>query len=141
MGLVAPRHVGSSRTRALTRVPCIGRQILNHCATSEAPASGFYKPSTGSSKYSLTQCNRNRNAGCWWLFPHSPTSLSKENPWFPCSPTRVGEQFSLNSVRCGDTDLEEMRKAEWSVRGRSSRQIPGANNNNNNNNNLKGVEG
>ena len=33
MGLVAPRHVGSSRTRARTRVPCIGRRILNHCAT------------------------------------------------------------------------------------------------------------
>ena len=28
-------HVGSSRTRAQTRVPCIGRQILNHCATRE----------------------------------------------------------------------------------------------------------
>ena len=36
-GLVAPRHVGSSRTRARTPVPCIGRQILNHCATREAP--------------------------------------------------------------------------------------------------------
>ena len=35
-GLVAPRHVGSSQTRAQTRVPCIGRQILNHCATREA---------------------------------------------------------------------------------------------------------
>ena len=35
-GLVALRHVGSSRTRARTRVPCIGRQILNHCATREA---------------------------------------------------------------------------------------------------------
>ena len=35
-GLVAPRHVGSSHTRARTRVPCIGRQILNHCATREA---------------------------------------------------------------------------------------------------------
>ena len=35
-GLVAPRHVGSSQTRARTRVPCIGRQILNHCATREA---------------------------------------------------------------------------------------------------------
>ena len=30
-------HVGSSQTRAWTRVPCIGRQILNHCATREAP--------------------------------------------------------------------------------------------------------
>ena len=28
MGLVAPRHVGSSWTRARTRVPCIGRRIL-----------------------------------------------------------------------------------------------------------------
>ena len=34
--LAAPRHVGSSQTRARTRVPCIGRQILNHCATWEA---------------------------------------------------------------------------------------------------------
>ena len=35
-GLVAPRHVGSSQTRGRTRVPCIGRQILNHCTTREA---------------------------------------------------------------------------------------------------------
>ena len=35
MGLVAPPHVGSSQTRARTRVPCIGRWILNHCATRE----------------------------------------------------------------------------------------------------------
>ena len=38
-GPVAPWHVGSSQTRARTRVPCIGRQILNHCATREALAS------------------------------------------------------------------------------------------------------
>ena len=37
-GLVAPRHVGPSRTRARTRVPCTGgRRILNHCTTREAP--------------------------------------------------------------------------------------------------------
>ena len=30
------RHAGSSQTRARTHVPCIGRQILNHCATREA---------------------------------------------------------------------------------------------------------
>ena len=35
-GLVTLQHVGSSRTRARTRVPCIGRRILNHCATREA---------------------------------------------------------------------------------------------------------
>ena len=32
-GPAALRHVGSSQTRARTCVPCIGRQILNHCAT------------------------------------------------------------------------------------------------------------
>ena len=32
-GLAAPWHVGSSQTRARTRIPCLGRQILNHCAT------------------------------------------------------------------------------------------------------------
>ena len=33
--LVASRHVGSSRTRARTHVPCISRLILNHCTTRE----------------------------------------------------------------------------------------------------------
>ena len=40
-GLAAPRHVGSSRTGARTRVPCIGRRTLNHCATREAPTGIF----------------------------------------------------------------------------------------------------
>ena len=40
-GLVAPRHVGSSQTRARTRVPCISRQTLNHCTTREALQAGF----------------------------------------------------------------------------------------------------
>ena len=35
-GPAAPRHVGSSQTRARTRVLCIGRQTPNHCATREA---------------------------------------------------------------------------------------------------------
>ena len=38
-GLVTPQHVGSSWTRAQTRVPCIGRWILNHCTTREVPFS------------------------------------------------------------------------------------------------------
>ena len=44
-GLVAPRHVGSSRTRARTHVPCIGRRVLNHCTTrevSESTQSDFF---------------------------------------------------------------------------------------------------
>ena len=35
MSLAALWHVGSSQTRARTRVPCIGRWILNHCTTRE----------------------------------------------------------------------------------------------------------
>ena len=42
-GLVAPRHVGSSQTRARTRVPCTGRQTLNHCATREARGEVFWE--------------------------------------------------------------------------------------------------
>ena len=41
-GLVTPRHVGSSQTRARTRVPCIGRQTLNYCTTREALYKIFY---------------------------------------------------------------------------------------------------
>lgn len=37
MGLVAPRHVKYSQTRGQTHVACIGRQILNQCATWEVP--------------------------------------------------------------------------------------------------------
>ncbi|XP_073650129.1 transmembrane protein 180 isoform X2 [Tursiops truncatus] len=40
-GLAALRHVGSSRTGARTRVPCIGRRTPNNCATREALVSGF----------------------------------------------------------------------------------------------------
>ena len=43
-GLVAPQHVGSSWTRARTYVPCIGRQILNHCATREVPCPSLFVP-------------------------------------------------------------------------------------------------
>ncbi|XP_060143672.1 derlin-1 isoform X2 [Globicephala melas] len=41
-GPAAPRHVGSSWTRARTRVPCISRRTLNHCATREALGFIFY---------------------------------------------------------------------------------------------------
>ena len=38
------RDAGSSQTRARTRVPCTGRQTLNHCATREAPLYPFNAP-------------------------------------------------------------------------------------------------
>ena len=41
MGLVAQWHVGSSQTRDRTHVPCIGRQILNHCITREVHLDTF----------------------------------------------------------------------------------------------------
>ena len=41
MGWATSRHVGSSRTRDRTHVPCTGRQILNHWATREVPAPSF----------------------------------------------------------------------------------------------------
>ena len=40
-GLAALRHVGSSWARDRTRVPCIGRWILNHCSTREVPIGSF----------------------------------------------------------------------------------------------------
>ena len=43
-GLVAPRHVGSSRIRDQTRVPCIGRRILNHCAIREVQNQSLLSP-------------------------------------------------------------------------------------------------
>ena len=40
-GFAALRHVGSSQTMDRTCVPCIGRQILNHWTTREAPVLCF----------------------------------------------------------------------------------------------------
>ena len=49
-GLVAPRHVGSSRARARTRVPCTGRRILNHCTTREVLLSFSFSSYSGKSR-------------------------------------------------------------------------------------------
>ena len=46
-GLVVPQHVGSSWTRDQTHVPCIGRQILDDCATREVLMLTFLKISQG----------------------------------------------------------------------------------------------
>ena len=77
MGLVAPRHVGSSRTRARTRVPCIGRQILNHCATREAQLYYFLFASPTQVSYMEIYCERVRDL----LNPKSRGSLRvREHP-------------------------------------------------------------
>ena len=67
-GPVAPRHVGSSQTRARTRVPCIGRQTLNHCATREAPSETFLK---GKGSVSI----RSGPPRCWSGFSSEPFIL------------------------------------------------------------------
>ena len=53
MGLAAPRHVGYSWTRARTRVPCIGRWILNHCTTREAPCLFSYESISNTSIWKI----------------------------------------------------------------------------------------
>ena len=54
---VVPRHVGSSWTRAQTRVPCIGRQILNHCATREDLNQSLMRLIRGYSSHTDKICN------------------------------------------------------------------------------------
>ena len=91
-GLVAPWHVGSSQTRAQTRVPCIGRQILNHCATREAPETFFFLTS-------LLECNcftmlgqfllyNKVNQLCVYVYSHIP-SLLHLPPTLPIPPFQV----------------------------------------------------
>ena len=63
-GPVAPRHVGSSQTRARTRVPCTGRQILNHCATREALIPSLY---------------------VWISIPYTPSSLKSYSGYYTLS--------------------------------------------------------
>ena len=41
MSLVVPQHVGYSRIRDQTHVPCIGTRILNPWTTREIPDSNF----------------------------------------------------------------------------------------------------
>ena len=72
-GLVAPRHVGSSQTRARTRVPCISRQILNHCATREAPG-----------KLLFTDFSANLKQAIQSLISILPLAISEEG-WVPFS--------------------------------------------------------
>ena len=86
-GLVARQHVGSSRTRDRTRVPCIGRWILNHQATREIPVFIFLTKATLDSNPtfvpellcqvpSVSSFLHLQNG--WGFFPASPLCLSRE---------------------------------------------------------------
>ena len=71
-GLVAPWHVGSSRTRDRTPVPFIGRQILNHCATREDPGVIL---DTSLPLLSSSTANQSRLILCCKSLSNSRTSL------------------------------------------------------------------
>ena len=83
------RHVGSSQTRARTPVPCIGRQILNHCATREAPHHFFFR---------VEQTKSQRNSV---NYPRS--CLQTLEVWFQdpllCHPIKFYTPVNLNVCR------------------------------------------
>ena len=81
-GLVAPRHVGPSQTRARTRVPCIGRQILNHCATREALAQVLISENKDSIKgYVQNSWNLNEESNHNDMFNSKSLSHHCLNSW------------------------------------------------------------
>ena len=78
-GSVAPWHVGSFWTRDWIRISIIGRQILNHCTTREAPirqdvkmrvSNGYRKTYSGGKSYVLemkkpSEFQKARWFSCW----------------------------------------------------------------------------
>ena len=103
-GLVAPWHVGSSQTRARTRVPCTSRQTLNHCATREVlglffnMSIWFRANLTPLQKKHLLEnficgsCIRRSFCSVWWDHKLSPARVNSgvfPGPplcwFFPCS--------------------------------------------------------
>ena len=90
MGLVAPRHVGSSQTRARTRVPCIGRRILNHCATREAPTNVLisrpnYKVFPSVLRFPPTKA-------AFWKTSQILSHLAQNPLWFPLPSPHSGPE-------------------------------------------------
>ena len=86
MGLVAPRRVGSSQTRARTRVPCIGRWILNQCTTREASYSVLYHI---------------EKSIVWWAWL----------AWWKSKSLRIRNPSLLGNL--GGTDLHPCHKTQW----------------------------
>ena len=70
---------GSSQTRARTRVPCIGRQTLNHCATGEAQKPIFVALSLGTRKLFLQGPGSLPFRSHWLVLNYMPTSKPVTN--------------------------------------------------------------
>ena len=87
-GLAALRHLGSSWTRDRTHVSCIGRQILYHWTTREAPSSIFFFLNNIKldSVVFLKELRRNSISECfslspWWSHIEIPGSPSSRISW------------------------------------------------------------
>ena len=109
-GLVALWHVGSSQTRARTRVPCIGRRILNHCVTKEAPHPAlnlilFLRISLSSPPL-LPPCPS----------PCQQTALSRDHSAMPPTPVRARFDpglFSWGFIGCWALSQENKGSSVW----------------------------
>ena len=94
-GLVAPWHVGSSQTRARTRVPCIGRWILNHYATREVPLLALCISS--SQRLPLASFAHCCSA---WQFCREGSRVLSVNPLLVTSTADISPSLSLVSAYC-----------------------------------------
>ena len=103
-GLVPPRYVGSSRTRARTRVPCIGRRFLTTAPPGKSLASCFFM----------------------LLFPlvHSQATLNGFHPvpsfffFFGCATQRVGCGILVPrpGIEPGPSALRTQSPSCWTTR-------------------------
>ena len=90
--------MGSSPTRGRTRVPCIGRWILNHYATRETLTCRFYNPPKGSNTVTYTESRLWHQLN---LASHSDSTTHSVNPGqvisLRCtsisSPVNCGQQY------------------------------------------------
>ena len=96
MGIVAPKHVVSSRTRDWTCVPCIGRQILNHWTTRKSlPCSLAFRcasPMLFSSHpypFSSSHIFASVNSSAWNAFPVDSLASSYLSFWYWAGSRRV----------------------------------------------------
>ena len=103
--LIAPRHVGSSRPRDRTCVPCIGRQIRNHWTTREVLRDLILTPgqyaaaqiTVTSLILSLLPLPLILGVLPVWLFSSS-TTLSLLLPQQPCMHCSLSSDLSLSPL-------------------------------------------
>ena len=106
--------MGSSRTRARTRVPCTGRRILNHCATREAPYIYVFLP-----EYRKT-CSLSQVLEFQYLAPIGKNRPKKKEK--KLRTLRMNKACSVLYLRMFKLRLEGWKAEMWSVRqGKGSR--------------------